>query len=490
LFSIDIILARGKTGSGPGEEHTMPAVPDSSSGCADFRLAGALNRRELLHVGGLCGFGLLLPDLLRARALANPAPGRGTFGRARSVIVLYLHGGHAQQETWDPKPDGPSPERGLFCAIATSVFGTRISELLPRSARLMHRLAIIRSLSHPNANHVQAALPAMTGHAHPPATEARGDFPPSPTDFPPFGAVLTALRPARRLPTWVQVGPLMRRANGTVLHGQSPGFLGSKHSPFVIDQDLLPADVRIEAASRTGEVSQLRLSRRHRLLGQIDAQRRLLDDAATVQTFTGYQQRALNLLTSGATAKAFALAAEPAAVRERYGRTQFGQCCLLARRLAEAGVPLINVHYCRTPAGSWDTHGKHFSQMKDSLCPIFDRAFAALVDDLDQRGLLGQTLVLATAEFGRTPKVNSAGGRDHWPWVYSVALAGGGTAGGVVYGASDRSAAYPTAQPHHPADLAATVYHLLGVPANTVVHDQTNRPHALVSGRKIDGLLL
>jgi uncharacterized protein (DUF1501 family) len=292
------------------------------------------------------------------------------------------------------------------------------------------------------------------------------------------------------LPTWVQVGPLMRRNNGTVLHGQSPGFLGSKHSPLVIDQDLLPADVRVEAVSPNAEVPQLRLAQRRNLLAQVDAQRRLLDVTAEVQTLDAYQQRALNLLTSSATARAFALAEEPAAVRERYGRTQFGQCCLLARRLAEAGVPLINVHYCRTPAGSWDTHGKHFPQMKDSLCPTFDQAFSALVADLDQRGLLPRTLVLATAEFGRTPKVNSAGGRDHWPWVYSVALAGGGTAGGVVYGSSDRIAAYPTSHPHDPADLAATVYHLLGVPADTIIHDQTNRPHALVIGRKIDGLLL
>jgi uncharacterized protein (DUF1501 family) len=288
----------------------------------------------------------------------------------------------------------------------------------------------------------------------------------------------------------VQVGPLMRRANGTVLHGQSPGFLGGKHGPLVIDQDLLAAAVRVEAVSVNADVPQLRLTGRRNLLAQVDAQRRLLDAAAEVQTLDTYQRRALELLTSSATARAFALSTEPAAVRERYGQTQFGQCCLLARRLAEAGVPLVNVHYCRTPDGSWDTHGKHFPQMKDALCPTFDQAFSALVEDLDQRGLLPQTLVLATAEFGRTPKVNTAGGRDHWPWVYSVALAGGGTAAGAVYGSSDRIAAYPTSHPHDPADLAATVYHLLGVPPDTIVHDQTNRPHALVVGRKIDGLLL
>jgi hypothetical protein len=455
-------------------------------GCEDFRRTLRLHRRGLLRVGGLTGLGLLLPDLLRARANAAP---RGTFGQAKSVIMLYLHGGHAQQETWDPKPDGPTPEKGEFGAITTSVPGVRVGELLPRCARIMHRLAVIRSLSHHNANHVQASLTAMTGHAHPPSLESRGDFPPSPTDFPPFGAVLSSLRPPSPLPTWVQIGPLMRRFNGTVLHGQLPGFLGNRYSPLSIDQDLRAAAVRVEAVTPDPELSATRLGERQGLLQLIDGQRRLLDAAAEVRSLDSYQQRAFSLLSSPTTGRAFDLAAEPLAVRERYGRTQFGQCCLLARRLAEAGVPMINVHYCHTPEGSWDTHGKHFPQMKQSLCPTFDQAFAALVTDLDQRGLLGQTLVLANAEFGRTPKINRSGGRDHWPWVYSIALAGGGAGQGIVYGVSDKIAAYPTAQPHHPQDLAATVYHLLGVPTDTAIYDQTSRPHALVLGQKIDGLL-
>jgi hypothetical protein len=402
---------------------------------------------------------------------------------------MFLHGGHAQQETWDPKPNGPSPERGEFGAIPTSVPGTHISELLPRSARLMHKLAVIRSLSHPNANHVQACLPAMTGHAHPPSLESRGDFPPSPTDFPPFGAVLDYLRKGGKLPTWVQVGPLMRRNNGTVLHGQVPGLLGPRHSPLVIDQDLLAEKVRIEAVSPDAELTVSRLTDRQNLLKTVDSQRRLMDQAAEIRSLDSYQQKALNLLTSQATGKAFDLASEPAPMRDRYGRNQFGQCCLLARRLAEAGVPMINVHFCHTPKGSWDTHSNHFRDMKAFLCPMLDQAFSALVTDLEERGLLDQVLVLPTAEFGRTPKINSNAGRDHWPWVYSVAMAGAGTAAGKVYGASDKIAAYPTSHPHDPADLAATVYHLLGVPDDTIIHDQTSRPHALVIGKKIDGLL-
>ena len=457
--------------------------------CASFRRQSVLSRREVLRLGGACGLALTLPGLLRARSQAHPQGSSPSPGRAKSLIVLYLHGGHAQQETWDPKPDGPSPARGEFGAIATSLPGVRFSELLPRSARIAHKLAVIRSLSHGNANHVQASMNALTGHGHPPQAEARGDFPPSSTDFPPFGAVLSRLRPQSRLPTWVQVGPLMRRNNGTVLHGQLPGFLGPRHSPLAVDQDLLPSDVRVEAVTPDADVPVLRLTDRGRLLDQVDEQCRQFETVAELQTFDAFHRQALNLLSSPATARAFDLATEPSGVRARYGATQFGQRCLLARRLAEAGVPIINVHFCHTPEGSWDTHSRHFSQMRDLLCPVFDQAFSALVEDLDQRGMLSETLVLATAEFGRTPRINSNAGRDHWPWAYSVALAGGGTRPGVVYGATDAIAAYPTAQPHDPADLAATVYHLLGVPAETLVYDQTNRPHALVIGRPIDGLL-
>lgn len=456
--------------------------------CPDFRHAARLDRRQLLRIGGLSGMGLLLPDLFRAWGAERPAT-KGTFGRARSVIMLYLHGGHAQQETWDPKPDGPSPERGEFGAIATSVTGVRIGELLPRCAKVMHKLAVIRSMSHANANHVQASLSAMTGHSHPPSLESRGDFPPTPNDFPPVGAVLSALRKPGRLPTWVQVGPLMRRANGTVLHGQVPGFLGARCAPLTIDQDLRGSDVRVNAVSPDAELSVPRITGRQKLLKHVDGQRRLLDQAAEARDLDGYQQRALRLLGSSATGAAFDLASEPARVRERYGRTQFGQACLLARRLAEAGVPMINVHYCHTPTGSWDTHSKHFSQMKDSLGPTFDQAFAALVTDLDDRGLLGQTLVLANAEFGRTPRINSLAGRDHWPWVYSLAMAGGGVGAGVVYGSSDKMAAHPKSHPHDPKDVAATAYHLLGVSADASVNDQTGRPHHLVIGKKIEGLL-
>lgn len=453
-----------------------------------MQFAMQATRRELLQAGTLWGLGLTLPSLSRARACASTTQ-RRSFGRAKSVIMLYLHGGHAQQETWEPKPDGPSPARGEFGAIGTSLPGVFVSELLPHSAGLMNRLAVVRSMSHGNANHVQASLPAMTGHGHPSGSESRGDFPPAATDFPPVGAVLDAVRPAASLPTWVQVGPLMRRNNGTVLHGQTPGFLGASHQPLVVDHDLTLDAVRVEATTPDPDVPLLRLERRRNLLDQVDSQRRVLDRAAGVRGFDSFQERALQLLTSSATARAFDLSSEPAAQRDRYGRNPFGQCCLLARRLATAGIPMINVHFCRTPVGSWDTHGRHFSQMKEHLCPIFDRAFSALIADLDERGQLDDTLVIANAEFGRTPQVNASAGRDHWPWVYSLALAGGGVARGVVHGSSDAIAGRATSAPHDPCDMAATIYHLLGVPADTLLYDALQRPHSLVIGQPIEAIL-
>lgn len=468
----------------------MYSPGSQSYGCAEFREAQRLSRREALRLGGLYGLGLTLPQLLHAQTVGDRDRKPATFGRAKHVIMLYLHGGHPQQETFDPKPDGPSNARGEFAAIATSVAGVRFSEVLPLTASLMHKLAVVRSLSHDNPNHVQAALPANTGHKHPRNNVQRGDFPPSSTDFPPFGAVLDALRPkADGLPTWVRVGPLMRRSNGTVLHGQIPGFLGDRHAPFVVDQELRKKRVQIDAVRPIEGVTATRFSARRGLLEQFDAHRQLADQSSGALRLNQYYGRAFDLLCSAKTRKAFDLASESPATRDRYGRTEFGQRCLLARRLAEAGVPMTNVSYCHTPQGSWDTHGNNFRDMKRSLGPTLDMAFSALVKDLAERGMFEETLVVVTAEFGRTPAINRNAGRDHWPWVYSIALAGAGIAPGTVYGASDSSAAYPAERAHDPQDLAATVYHLMGVPTQTVVNDMLGRPHPLILGKPIDGVL-
>ena len=448
--------------------------------------ATGISRRFLLSAGSAACLGLSLPELFRARAL-QAASQPGSPSRVRSVILLYLHGGHPQHETWDPKPQAPAEVRGEFDSIDTSLPGLQFNELFPHSARIADRLTIVRSLSHDNPNHVQASLGAMTGHSHPPEANGRGDFPPSSADFPAYGAVLDHLGAAEAaLPAWVQVGPLMHRANGTVLHGQSPGFLGDHHRPLVVDQDLLPPDVRIEAL--TPEIGVARLQGRRELLASVDQQRRALDRDVT-QSHDHFRARAFEMLSAQSTRQAFDLAAEGSATRERYGPTQFGQCCLLARRLAEAGVPFVNVHFCKSPSGSWDTHGDNFRQMKNSLGPTLDRSLSSLVLDLEERGLLEEVLVLATAEFGRTPQINRSAGRDHWPWVYSIAMAGGPLRRGFVFGASDRLGAHPTVDPRHPRDLAATLYQILGVPLDTTLHDQLGRPHRLVSGEAISELV-
>jgi Protein of unknown function (DUF1501) len=494
-------LQRYSNGSRAG----MASNARDLSGCGQFRLASEVSRREALRIGGLIGMGLSLPELLAAQEFTVQGSklkvGSGTFGRAKSIIALFLHGGHPQQETFDPKPNGPSAVRGDLGAIGTSLPGIQFCEVLPKTAKIAHRLAIVRSMSHGNANHVSACLPAQTGHTHPPGFPNE-DFPPAATDFPPFGAVVDKVRTATPLegvppsgvPNWVRIGPLMRRNNGTVLHGQLPGFLGAAHASFDVDQELLAEDVQIHAVERAAGLTAMRLSGRRDLLTQFEEERRLIDRSlkdysAQARDLSTHYQRAFSILTSERTRKAFDLASEPAKVRERYGQTEFGQRCLLARRLAEAGVPVINVNYCHTPVGSWDTHSQNFRQMKDSLGPTLDTAFTALVEDLGERGMLDETLVLVNAEFGRTPAINKNAGRDHWPFVYSLALAGAGIQAGTVYGASDNAAAYPTDRPHDPKDMAATVYHLLGVEEQTTIADRTGRSYPLVIGRPIEGIL-
>jgi len=445
-----------------------------------------LQRRDVLRVGGLMGIGLSLSDVLSRQADASA----GAFGKAKQVIMMFLHGGHPQQETFDPKPDGPSDVRGPFGAISTNVPGIQFCELLPKLSSHANKLAIVRSMTHGNTNHVQACLPAQTGHKHPSDLRSRGDFPPSDTDFPPVGAVVDHLRgSSTSLPSWVRIGPLMRRSNGTTLHGQTPGFLGAGHSSFAVDQSLLDEKVELEALKNPAGLDGLRLTDRANLRKQFNSFARELENQGDAQRLDPYFERAVSLLASKKTKAAFDLSQEPDAMREAYGKTEFGQRCLLARRLAEAGVPMVNISYCHTPSGSWDTHSQNAKKMKESLAPTLDESASALLTDLEQRGMLEETLVVINAEFGRTPKINKNQGRDHWPFVYSLALAGAGVQGGAVFGKSDKSAAYPLENPRDPADMAATLYHLLGVNPETRIYDSSQRPHSLVVGTPIDDLL-
>lgn len=444
-------------------------------------------RRDVLRVGGLMGMGLSLSDVLNQRVLATNT---GSFGKAKQVIMMFLHGGHPQQETFDPKPSGPVDVRGPFGAISTTVPGTQFCELLPKLSQHAEKLAIVRSMTHGNTNHTQACLPAQTGHKHPVALRSRGDFPPSDSDFPPLGAVVDHLRGSvGNLPAWVRIGPLMRRGNGTTLHGQTPGFLGAGHSSFAIDQSLLGNKVEIAALKNPRGLDELRLTDRANLRKQFNSFSRELEDLSEARRLSPYFERAVSLLASKRTKAAFDLSREPEDIREAYGKTEFGQRCLLARRLAEAGVPMVNISYCHTPSGSWDTHSQNPQKMKNSLAPTLDESASALLTDLAQRGMLEDTLVVINAEFGRTPKINQNQGRDHWPFVYSLVLAGAGIQGGAVYGKSDKSAAYPTENPRDPADMAATIYHLLGINPDTRIYDNSQRPHSLVIGSPIEELL-
>jgi hypothetical protein len=451
------------------------------------RVCEGLSRRQWLRVGGLGAAGLLLPDLLRGRAAARawgPAD-PGSFGRARSCILCFLFGAPAHQDVWDLKPDAPADVRGEFRPVASSVPGVWLGEHVPRVARQAHRFALLRSVQHPDNTHTVAMHYMLTGRRHAqPETNPRNQ----PTDFPCFGAVVQYLRPGRTgLPGGVSLNapPNQVSANNHVFPGFFAGLLGRRHDPLFVAQDPSAPDFDPLPAAAGAEPG--RLAGRSGLLAAVDRRRRELDAVARVRDFDGYHRQALDLVTSPAARRAFDLTREPPAVRDRYGRSAFGQGCLLARRLVEAGVGLVTVNWARDDA-FWDTHANNFRDLKDKLLPPFDRGFSALLEDLDQRGLLGETLVVCLGEFGRTPKINANAGRDHWAACNSVVLAGGGVRGGQVFGASDRAAAFPATAPVSPADLAATVYHALGIDPHTELHDALGRPLALSDGRPLHAL--
>ncbi len=428
----------------------------------------------------------MLPDLLAARAVPSAIPGPGrSFGRARSCILLFLFGAPAHQDLWDLKPDAPREVRGEFKPIATSVAGIQVGDGLPRTACQAHRLAIIRSVSHPDNTHTVAMHYMLTGVRHlRPSTNPQNQ----PDDFPTFGAVLRHLRrDPRQLPAGISLNAPANQVSAAnhIFPGFFAGWLGHACDPMFISQDpsrpeFRPLPLAEEAAARH------LLESRH-LLTELDQQRRLVEAAAQVRTFEAHHDQAFRLITSPKARQAFDLSRESPRLRDRYGWSAFGQGCLLARRLVEAGVPLVTVNWARDDA-FWDTHAHNFSKLRTSLLPPFDLGFSALLEDLAERGLLDETLVVVLGEFGRTPQINKDAGRDHWAACNSVVLAGGGIRGGQVHGASDRIAAYPTTPPVSPADLAATIYHALGVPPHTELRDPLDRPTTLCTGKPLTGL--
>jgi hypothetical protein len=449
-----------------------------------------LTRREVLRAGALGLGGLTLPDLLRLQEGARGAASPRT-GRARSVIMLFLSGGPSHLDMFDPKPGAPAEIRGTFRPVATNVPGTRLSEHLPRTARLADKYAVLRSVSHPDGNHPAAGYWMMVGS--PMQRAAPQVVTMSREDRPHPGSVLSLLLPPRRgLPPFVMV-PEAISPVGPERPGQHAGFLGAAVDPYRVNSDPNRPDYTPGVLGPDPQVPAGRLGVRRGLLAQVGRQARYLDEATVARTLDPYYVRAFDLISSPAAQRAFDIAREPVATRERYGRHIFGQSVLLARRLVEAGVRLVHVNWVRHDNGpggqGYDSHRDHLNWARTQLLPPTDAAFAALVEDLSERGLLDETLVVLMGEFGRTPRFNSAGGRDHWPHCFSVVLAGGGVRGGQLYGSSDRIGAYPASSPVSPQDVMATLYHCVGVDPHTTIHDLQHRPYPLVDGTPLHGLL-
>ncbi len=471
----------------------------ATSTCRGFGDIRRTSRRELLRAGGLGLLGLSLGQLLRGREAfaARGGAAEGGFGRAKSCILLFMWGGPAHQDTWDPKPDAPAEYRGEFQPIATKVPGIRISEHFPLLARRTDKLCIVRSMTHDNGDHTSATHYLLTGQAPPRSVDRR-------EQWPPLGAVLSKLERARSaLPPFVSMRPKLENTVPRFVEqsqGQFAGWLGPVHDPLTIDADPSRPDYRVGELVLQPEISVPRLEERRALLGKLDRTLEMQWPAFEAQDANN--RRAFQLLTSAAGPRgAFNLEDELPRTRERYGMNAHGQSVLQARRLVERGVPLVTVFWpndgIKDVSVYWDTHSRNFTDLKTRLMPVADRAFSALLDDLEERGLLDETLVVWTGEFGRTPRVGqrssdagaAADGRDHWPGCFTSVLAGGGTKGGHVYGRSDRHAAYPAENPVRPMDLIATVYHALGVPEDLTLADMLQRPHFVRPGKAVRSLL-
>ena len=465
------------------------------------RSGDPLHRREWLRVGGLSALGISLPTLLRPRAAAsapvlakNPLSGElgATFGRAKNVIFLWLQGGPPQHETFDPKPDAPLEIRGPFKPISTNVPGVQFSELLPRTSRYADQMAVVRSLSTRDDNHDVSGYWLLTGYPY--LTGSARQI--KPTDWPYFGSVVKMLKPSEKLPalTSVWIPDAMRLNDNVTPAGQTAGFLGTLWEPERFVGDPALPKYQIEGLSLLDGVTPVRMDRRQDMLRQLESQLGSVR-IRQVESWDRLSRQAFDLVTSGEARAAFDLSREPDEVRDRYGRYTWGQSVLLARRLIEAGVRLVHVNWARDPGDNavdnplWDTHSLNADRLQDNLCPQFDPTFAALMDDLSERGLLDETLVVVIGEFGRTPKINANGGRDHWGHVFSFAMAGAGIRGGQVIGASDKDGAYPATAPITGGDVTATIFHLLGIDPAGVFHDRENRPHAITKGEPIAGML-
>ena len=451
-----------------------------------------LKRREFLRLGTLGGM-VSLTTLLRAGAVraANPSV---SFGRANRCILVFLIGGPSQLDLWDMKPDAPAEVRGELKPFATKVPGIQISELLPLLARQVDKFKIVRSVTHPCSVHTTGVYTMLTGTIH--ATPLVDQLRALPEDHPHLGSIVARFRGTRGgLPPFVTLPKLFEAppVDG-IWPGQNAGFLGRRYDPFIVEGDKATAEFTAPGLALSGDVGAERLEDRRTLLRQLNLRAQQAQSSGKLDQLDGFYQQAFSLLTSTRAQAAFDLERESPATRDRYGRHLFGQGLLLARRMIEAGVPLATVYWIDpTPAGAgggeYDSHGRIYYHMRERLVPPTDRALAALFADLDERGLAADTLVVVMGEFGRTPRINKDAGRDHWPHVQSILLSGAGITGGSVFGASDRIAAEPSQDPIPPHDLAQTILHLLGVPADLELADAQGRPIRASRGTPVAGLL-
>jgi len=472
------------------------------------RLCDGLSRREWLRVGSLGTVGLSLPQLLQAREQAPLESGSGSFGRAKACIVIFLVGGPPQHETWDPKPDAPVEIRGPFAPIATRTPGMHVGELMPRTAQLTDQIAVLRAVATGDNAHSSSGYWMLTGQPHVPMNSENAP-PGFPNDAPSLGGIVRRLRTAdieagrvlaSPLPPAITLPQHIFNTNGTSWPGQDAGFLGQTHDPWLLSCYPQRDDFSVPGFTLPGELPALRFDHRRALLDQVnqrfaEIEQRLERTATQNGRWDRLNQQAYELITSSRGRAAFALDKEPPEVRERYGLSRFGQSVLLSRRLVEAGATLVQVNWSREPEEPpdnpvWDTHTHNASRLKEVLMPPMDLAYSALLEDLKARGMLDETLVVLAGEFGRSPRINPLGGRDHWGYVFSLALAGGGVQGGVVHGASDAIGGYPREGLVRPQDLTATMFHLLGYHPETEMTDRLGRPLPISRGEVLRPLLV
>lgn len=427
------------------------------------RTCQGLTRRALLQIGASSVLGLSLADLLRLRAADS-----SVNGSARSVLLLWLWGGPAHLDTWDPKPDAPLEFRGPFSPIATSVTGIRIGELFPQVARHAQRFALVRSLHTGSSDHGVAGTIGLTGSMA--GAVGLDGKPKAGSVRPALGSIVAKARGASsKLPPFLVVGGRLHQGKKAIL-GEGGGPLGALYDPFRLEYDPVKKGTRIPALQLPPDLTPERLADRQRLVQAFDEAARQGEALPAAGALDDYRRQAFALLTSPSASKRFDLGREPDSLKDRYGRTRFGQSCLLGRRLIEHGVPFVQVNWSDhveaeedSGDGGWDHHYRNFQIMQDRHAPWLDQALSALLEDLHERGLLERTLVVAMGEFGRSPKINDKAGRDHWEHCYSALLAGGGIHGGRVVGSSDARGGHPHDHPVTPADLAATVQHAVGI---------------------------